>query len=656
MSEGDLPRKFRSRATGANGLPQFDIHAPSGSSSHGKAGSGKAGNGKAGSSKSAGGKATGGLRALWQQLLGQRQPAKKRGAALNPTLLDSQVRSSASGRGSGSADLSGQRLGTRHQRIEPFPASGKPVALPRRRDLGQGLGPSGDRANYPSDYSSEYASGHPSGHASEYAQDYTTDYFSEPERTVLDTEFSPQFGRSGYVAGKSGSKPGSKSPGQPQQRRRSLRTSTPNHRRKPLPEDAIAVVTFKSKSGPRPQRGSSQKKGGRSRRPQSRQMKAMVYTVRMLILSVGVGVLAGTLLSVWDPASRLTASNSQQTVKTSPSAAPSVPLAIAALGQEIQPLKAAIQALAFKTPQLAPGVFVMDLDTNAYLDLGGSTLFSAASTIKLPILIAFFQDVDQGKIRLDEMLALQQSQIATGSGEMQSLPPGTRMTAWDIALKMITISDNTATNMLIDRLGGKDVLDARFKSWGLTLTALNNRLPDIEGTNTTSAKELAGLLARINQGDLVSMNSRDRVLNILQQTVSTELLPSGLGADAKIAHKTGTIGVMLGDAGMVDLPNGKRYAIAVLVKRPFQDEAAAELIRQISKTTYDYFTKPTSFQPLAQPAAQTQANSAPSNAVPSNAVQPNPVQPNAVQPNPAQSNPAQSNPASPAPAASPVSR
>jgi beta-lactamase class A len=333
---------------------------------------------------------------------------------------------------------------------------------------------------------------------------------------------------------------------------------------------------------------------GRRARPQSRRRAGLVYALRMLILSVGVGVLAGTMLSVWDPATRLTANNTQQSVQPSPSPSPTPDAAaqLTAQGQEIRSLKVAIQGLAVKTPQLAPGVFLLDLDNNAYLDLGGGTLFSSASTIKLAILIAVFQDIDQGKIRLEEMLTLQQAQVAKGSGDMQFLTVGTRVSVMDAVTQMIITSDNTATNMVIDRIGGKDVLNQRFQSWGLTATVLNNRLPDLDGTNTTSAKELVWLLAQIHQGKLVGLTSRDRILDILNQTVSADLLPSGIGTDARIGHKTGTLGGLLADAGIVSMANGKRYAIAVLVKRPFQDEAAAELIRQISRTTYDYLVKP----------------------------------------------------------------
>ncbi|HEY9860964.1 MAG TPA: serine hydrolase, partial [Candidatus Obscuribacterales bacterium] len=320
----------------------------------------------------------------------------------------------------------------------------------------------------------------------------------------------------------------------------------------------------------------------------------LLYGTRLLILGLGIGVIAGTLLSTLDP-SRFMAGASQSVVnaksQTEQQAAglgnlakPPMPLK---LSQEAAPLKTEIQALARQTSGLTPGMFLIDLDTSAYVDLSGTAIFPAASTIKVPVLVAFFQDVDAGKIRLDEPLTMRPELIGSGSGDMQYQPPGTKFSALETASKMITISDNTATNMLIARLGGVAALNQRFQSWGLTATVIQNALPDLQGTNTTSPRDLATLMAWVNQGDLVSTRSRDRLLDIMRRTVTDTLLPRGLGEGATIAHKTGDIGSLIGDVGLIDMPNGKRYVMAALVKRPFNDEQGAELIRQMSRVAYN---------------------------------------------------------------------
>jgi len=366
-----------------------------------------------------------------------------------------------------------------------------------------------------------------------------------------------------------------------------------------IAETVLSVPTQGATTGARRERQGSSSQSSQSqrkrtsRRPQKRPISPLVYIIRLLILGIGIGAIAGTLLSALDPSTQASVKAkdaAKSEVQESPkSVSRSTPLP---LGQEIPALKAQIQTLVAQNPTLQPGVFIVDLDTGAYLDWEGRSTFASASTIKVPILVAFFQDVDAGKIRLDEPLTLKPEMIADGSGDLQYKQPGTQYTTLEVATKMITISDNTATNMLIARLGGAEALNQRFRAWGLTTTVLRNRLPDVEGTNTSSPRELANLMSVVNQGELVSLRSRDRLLDIMQRTETNSMLPKGLGLGATIAHKTGTIGSLLADVGLVDMPTGKRYIVAVMVKRPHNDASAEELIRKISRTAYDYFNQP----------------------------------------------------------------
>ncbi|QHG15444.1 serine hydrolase [Nostoc sp. ATCC 53789] len=325
--------------------------------------------------------------------------------------------------------------------------------------------------------------------------------------------------------------------------------------------------------------------------------KTMLYVVRLLIVGVGMGAIVGTVLSVLDPANRISTTSTPQSnsnvARSQPQSTQAPPTASSSLylSQEIISLKNAVQNLAANYPNLAPGVFLVDLDTGNYVDVNGSTSFPAASTIKVPILLAFFQDVDAGKIRLDEMLTMQQDMVAGGSGDMGSKPAGTKYNALEVVTKMITISDNTATNMLIARLGGMEALNQRFRTWGLTTTTIRNILPDLQGTNTTSPKELSNLMAIVSQGNLVSMPSRDLMLDILRRTQRDTLLPSGLGTGARAFHKTGDIGTMLADTGLIVVPTGKRYIATVMVQRPENDPRAEKLISSISRAAYQEFSQ-----------------------------------------------------------------
>ena len=237
---------------------------------------------------------------------------------------------------------------------------------------------------------------------------------------------------------------------------------------------------------------------------------------------------------------------------------------------------------------LKSGIFFLDLDTGNYLNLNADKVYPTASIIKLPILIAFFQDVDAGKIKLNETLVMTRDVVVGGSGELQDLPVGSRFSALETATKMIVISDNTATNMIIKRMGGIQVLNQRFRSWGLSKTAMRNQLPDLRGTNTTTAKEMVHLLTLLDKQKLLSGRSQAQALNILRSVRNRTLLPVGLGPGATIAHKTGDIGFILGDTGIVEMPNGKHYLAAVLVESAYDDPAARDFIQDVSRIVYSY--------------------------------------------------------------------
>ena len=314
--------------------------------------------------------------------------------------------------------------------------------------------------------------------------------------------------------------------------------------------------------------------------------KPLVYSIRLLIIGLGVAAIAGTVLSVLTPAddqsTPSTAAETQSVVTVT--AAPDNDVLV--VTRELTALKTNLEELQELIPELTPTIYVFDLDTGNYVEVAGNAETPAASTIKLPILIAFFKAVDEGRITVDQALAMQSNQIAGGSGDMQGQPPGTRYTALEVATQMIINSDNTATNMMIDLLGGPQVLNQQFADWGLTMTVLRNPLPDIEGTNTTSAQDLVRMIAHLHKGDILSLRSRDRVMNILQRTYNKKLLPAGVSETTISYNKTGNIGEVLGDVALMDLANGKRYAIAALVRRPENDGRAQELIRRISQAVY----------------------------------------------------------------------
>ena len=335
-----------------------------------------------------------------------------------------------------------------------------------------------------------------------------------------------------------------------------------------------------------------------AKKSQPQPMRSPVWlAIYAITIIVGLSTILGTTIALTNsfktptPEAKTTVADSQPENSANKAKLEQL-LVRASLGQEINPLKAKLEDLAKKYPDLKPEIFLVDLDTKGYVKIRAKEPISAASTIKLPILVAFFQDVDSGKIKLEEELTMTEEAIAGGSGDMQYQPPGTKFSALETATKTIVISDNTATNMLIERIGGKEVLNQRFSAMGLMETKINNPLPDLTGTNTTTPQDLGNLLVKIDSGELLSLRSRDRLLHIMSNVEKDILLPQGIESDALIAHKTGDIKSVLADVGMIDMPSGKRYIASMLVKRPDNSLQAQEFIQQASGITYQYFKNP----------------------------------------------------------------
>jgi beta-lactamase class A len=259
------------------------------------------------------------------------------------------------------------------------------------------------------------------------------------------------------------------------------------------------------------------------------------------------------------------------------------------VGDEMSALKAQIKQLASKYDDIAPGMFFMDMETGNYLDINGERAFPAASTIKFPILLALFQAVDEGRVKLNETLTVRSDLITGGSGNLQ-YRRGSKLSVLQTATMMISISDNTATNMIIDRLGGKTPLNQKFSSWGLRKTVIRRMLGDFKGLNTTSPADLVRLSALVAKHQLVTESSRQKILDIMNQTQNRKLLPAGLGKGAAIAHKTGTLGRLIGDAGIIEMPNGKLYLAGIFVKRGYWDNRARDFVQEVSRVTYRYIT------------------------------------------------------------------
>ena len=277
-------------------------------------------------------------------------------------------------------------------------------------------------------------------------------------------------------------------------------------------------------------------------------------------------------------------------------------LGISFRSKEITSLSQRWEELANEAKDLQVSAFLLSLDDQKYAQLAPSKILPAASAIKIPILLATLKMVNSGQIRWDEELQLNETAIGGGSGWMAYQPLGKRFPLHEVAHEMIRVSDNTATNLLIQRIGGIPILNQQFQAFGLPSTEIKNLLPDLEGTNTTSAKDLVRTLAMVDEGRILNPRTRDLFREVMATSETNRLLPGGLlkGLGLKVLggkkenidyslqihgyrvyNKTGDIGIAYADAGLIQMPNNTRAVAGLIVKRTYNDPRSALLIRKM---------------------------------------------------------------------------
>jgi beta-lactamase class A len=182
--------------------------------------------------------------------------------------------------------------------------------------------------------------------------------------------------------------------------------------------------------------------------------------------------------------------------------------------QELLELAERLKATANK-PKLRAGLFAVEPATGKFVGLAADESFAAASLIKVPVLVKLLVALDKKEVSLDEQLDLRPHLIGGGSGYLQWRPVNSKVTLQEAMETMIVVSDNTATNLIIDRVGGVQACNRDFALWGLKRTYINDWLPDLPGTNKTSPEDLVSLLAMVDKGDLLSPESRALMLKVM---------------------------------------------------------------------------------------------------------------------------------------------
>ena len=256
----------------------------------------------------------------------------------------------------------------------------------------------------------------------------------------------------------------------------------------------------------------------------------------------------------------------------------------------ITTLSPKIKAKVSQYPNLVCGIYIKPSwisGRNNAISINGNTSFPAASLIKIPIAVVLLKKVDENKISWNQTLTLKHYHYAQGAGLLRTKKAGTKFKLSEVFRLMLTISDNTATNMIIDLLGGISVVNQEITKLGLKNTKLNNWLGDFKGTNKTSPEDLVFILDESLHGEILSKSSKRIFKDTLLEVKNKSLIKQGLGKYTKFAHKTGTIGICVGDAGIIYYPRGKRLSLSVIVKRPFNSLQGQKLIREVSNIIYN---------------------------------------------------------------------
>jgi beta-lactamase class A len=235
------------------------------------------------------------------------------------------------------------------------------------------------------------------------------------------------------------------------------------------------------------------------------------------------------------------------------------------------------------------GLVIKDFSTGLTMVHDADKPFPSASMVKVPIMIACFKAAEEGRISLQDVLKVKPADKTRGSGNLRASPSGTPVTVEKLVELMITSSDNTAANMLIDLLGF-EYLGTTFRSLGLEHTNLSRKMMDFRSRrngieNYTTPREMAGILEKIYEGTCVSPGVSAKCLAILKDQKVNDRIPRYLPRTVCVAHKTGLENGVCHDAGIVFSGHGN-VLICILTQGNTGATIAKRMIARIASRVY----------------------------------------------------------------------
>lgn len=246
------------------------------------------------------------------------------------------------------------------------------------------------------------------------------------------------------------------------------------------------------------------------------------------------------------------------------------------------------------------GVAILDLSSGQQMLIRGDEVFPQASSIKIAVLAELYHQAQQaaqgagGKATLQDRYVVRAADIVPDSFILGGLTPGvTSLTNRDLATIMVAVSDNSATNVLIDRVGMDNVVHLTA-SLGLSHTQLRRKMMDLQAAaqgreNISTPREMMQLLEQLYRGKVIGPPLLDDFFNVLA-TGKNSWLPRDLPPDLKIANKPGELEGVRNDSGIVFL-KGRPYVICVMTTYLANERAGEEAITRISSLAYGLFDR-----------------------------------------------------------------
>lgn len=250
-----------------------------------------------------------------------------------------------------------------------------------------------------------------------------------------------------------------------------------------------------------------------------------------------------------------------------------------------------------------------DLSSGEELLINEKISFHAASTMKTPVLIEAYKQAAAGKFQIQDSILVKNEFKSIVDRSLYSLDAkddsevdlytkeNKKVKIYDLLYLMIIKSSNLATNLIIDLVGAKSANNT-MREMGASDIQVLRGVEDTKAyrkglNNTTTAYDQMLIFSEMANGKIVSQESSDAMINILLDQKFNDKIPAKLPKDVKVAHKTGWITGVNHDAGIVFLPDGRKYVLVLLSKDLENDQAAVESMAKISKLIYTYFDRKT---------------------------------------------------------------